>query len=98
MIKIEYETQRLSLRFFLLMLVLFFLQTAFGLLIAAQQVDPTLLAGILNFNVARAEHTNLAVFWVLSGFIATILFAGPLLSKRELADKILDEVIKLRQK
>jgi nitric oxide reductase subunit B len=85
MIKIEYETQRLSLRFFLLMLVLFFLQTAFGLLIAAQQVDPTLLAGILNFNVARAEHTNLAVFWVLSGFIATILFAGPLLSKRELA-------------
>jgi nitric oxide reductase subunit B len=85
MVRIEYETQRLSLRFFLLMLVLFFFQTAFGLLISAQQIDPSLLAGILNFNVARAEHTSLAIFWVLAGFIGTILYVGPLLSKRELA-------------
>lgn len=85
MIAIEYETQRLSLRFFLLMLVLFFVQTVFGMLLAMQHIDPMLLAGTLNFNVARAEHTNLGIFWVLSGFIATILFVGPLLSKRELA-------------
>jgi len=85
MIRIEYQTQRLSLRFFMLMLVLFFFQTAFGLLLAAQHVDPALLAGVLNFNVIRAEHTNLAVLWILSGFIGTILFVGPLLSKRELA-------------
>ena len=85
MIRIEYETQRLSLRFFVLMLVLFFFQTGFGLLLAAQHIDPTLLAGTFNFNVVRAEHTNLGILWVLSGFIATILFVGPLLSKRELA-------------
>ncbi|MCZ2292909.1 MAG: cbb3-type cytochrome c oxidase subunit I, partial [Burkholderiales bacterium] len=85
MLKIEYRTQRLSLRFFLLMLVLFFFQTAFGLLLAAQHIDPSLLAGTLNFNVARAEHTNLGILWVLSGFIGTILFVGPLLSRRELA-------------
>lgn len=85
MIRIAYETQRLSLRFFLLMLVLFLVQTFFGLLIAAQHIDPTLLSGTLNFNVARTEHTNLGIFWILSGFIATILFVGPLLSKRELA-------------
>lgn len=85
MIRIEYATQRLSLRFFMLMLVLFFFQTGFGLLLAAQHVDPALLAGVLNFNVIRAEHTNLAVLWILSGFIGTILFVGPLLSKRELA-------------
>src|SRR5690606_277081 len=85
MIPIEYETQRLGLRFFLVMLVLFFFQTVFGLMLATQHVDPTLLAGILNFNVIRSQHTNLAVLWVLSGFIGTILFVGPLLSKRELA-------------
>ncbi len=85
MIRIEYQTQRLSLRFFMVMLVLFLIQTGFGLLLAAQHIDPTLLSGVFNFNVVRAEHTNLGILWILSGFIATILFVGPLLSKRELA-------------
>ncbi len=85
MTRIEYKTQRLSLRFFMVMLVLFFFQTGFGLLLAAQHIDPTLLADTLNFNVIRAQHLNLAIFWVLAGFIGTILFVGPLLSKRELA-------------
>jgi nitric oxide reductase subunit B len=85
MIRIEYETQRLSLRFFLLMLVLFLFQVGFGLLLAAQHIDPTLLAGVFNFNIVRAEHTNLGILWILTGFIGTILFIGPLLSKRELA-------------
>ncbi|MDT3684205.1 MAG: cbb3-type cytochrome c oxidase subunit I [Pseudorhodoplanes sp.] len=85
MIRIEYTTQRLSLRFFMVMLVLFFVQTGLGLLLSAQHIDPTLLAGTLSFNVIRTQHLNLAIFWVLSGFIGTILFVGPLLSKRELA-------------
>ncbi|MBV2234965.1 MAG: cbb3-type cytochrome c oxidase subunit I [Sterolibacterium sp.] len=85
MIKIRYETQRLSLRFFTLMLILFIFQVGFGLLLALQQADQTLLAGTLNFNVARAEHLNLGILWVLSGFIGLILFVGPLLSERELA-------------
>src|SRR5690554_178564 len=85
MIQIKYETQRLSLRFFLLMLVLFLFQVGFGLLLAAQHIDPTLLAGVFNFNIVRAEHTNLGILWILTGFIGTILFIGPLLSKRELA-------------
>ncbi|MFA7437425.1 cbb3-type cytochrome c oxidase subunit I [Castellaniella sp.] len=85
MIKIEYVTQRLSLRFFMLMLVLFAFQVAFGLVIATQHVDPTLLSGVANFNILRAEHTNLGILWILAGFIGTILFVGPLLSHRELA-------------
>ncbi len=91
--RIEYETQRLSMRFFMLMMVLFLLQVAFGLLIAAQRVDPTLLAGTLNFNVARSEHLNLGIFWILCGFIGAILFVGPLLSKRELAAPWLVKVL-----
>lgn len=84
MIRIQYQTQRLSMRFFMLMLVLFFVQVGFGLLLALQHYDPAILAGTLNFNIARAEHLNLGILWILSGFIGTILFVGPLLSRREL--------------
>ncbi|HRQ09551.1 MAG TPA: hypothetical protein PLG36_00875, partial [Trueperaceae bacterium] len=82
---IKYKTQRLSLRFFALMLILLVVQVLLGVLLSVQQADPTLLEGIFNFNIARSEHVNLGVLWILSGFIGTILFVGPLLSKRELA-------------
>lgn len=82
---IKYQTQRLSLRFFVLMLILFLVQVLFGLLLSMQQAEPMLLSGIMNFNISRAQHVNLGVLWILSGFIGTILFVGPLLSKRELA-------------
>src|SRR5690606_29531624 len=85
MIQIQYQTQRLSMRFFMLMLVLFIVQVAFGLLLALQHIDPALLSGTLNFNIARSEHLNLGIIWILSGFIGTLLFVGPLLSGRELA-------------
>jgi nitric oxide reductase subunit B len=81
---IQYQTQRLSLRFFMLMLVLFLVQVGFGLILGVQQADPTFLAGTLNFNVVRAEHLNLGLLWILAGFIGAIFFVGPLLSKREL--------------
>lgn len=82
--QIEYQTQRLSLRFFMLMLVLFVVQVIYGMILAAQQVDPTILQGWLNFNVARAEHLNLGIMWIVCGFIGAILFVGPLLAKREM--------------
>lgn len=81
--KIEYKTQRYSYRYFILMLIFFALQILFGLLLALQQMDPKLLQGIINFNVGRAFHLNLAVVWIVTGFIGTILFVGPLLGKRE---------------
>ena len=82
--QIEFQTQRLSMRFFMLMLVLFVLQVCYGLLLSVQQTDPTVLAGVMNFNVARAEHLNLGILWILCGFIGAILFVGPLLAKREM--------------
>ncbi len=82
--QIQYQTQRLSLRFFMLMLVLFVLQIGYGMLLSVQQVDPTVLAGTLNFNTARAEHLNLGILWILCGFIGAILFVAPILSKRDM--------------
>ncbi|MBW7859445.1 MAG: nitric-oxide reductase, partial [Leptonema sp. (in: Bacteria)] len=66
---IQYETQRLSMRFFLLMLILFVFQVGFGIILAIQQTDPHFLSGTLNFNVVRAEHLNLGILWILAGFI-----------------------------
>lgn len=85
MIQPIYKTQRLSMRFFMFMLVVFIIQACLGLLLSLQHSDPHLLAGTLNFNVVRASHLNLGIIWILSGFIGSILYVGPLLSKRELA-------------
>lgn len=82
--QIQYQTQRLSLRFFMLMLVLFALQVVDGLILATQQVDPSVLQGVMNFNVARAEHLNLGIMWIVCGFIGAILFVAPILSKRDM--------------
>lgn len=80
----QYKTQAFSYRFFVLMLILFAVQILFGLLLALIQLDPDLLKGTLNFNVARAFHLNLAVVWIVTGFMGTILFVGPLLGKKDI--------------
>ncbi|HMM54360.1 MAG TPA: cbb3-type cytochrome c oxidase subunit I [Candidatus Desulfobacillus sp.] len=83
--KMTYASQRLSLRFFMLMLLLFGLQVSYGLLLAAQQADPSLLAGTLNFNVIRASHLTLGILWIVCGFIGATLFVAPLLARRDIA-------------
>lgn len=80
----QYKTQHYSYRFFMLMLVLFAFQILFGFLLALMQMDPELLQGKLNFNVARAFHLNLGVIWIVTGFIGTILFVGPLLGQKDI--------------
>src|SRR5512138_2353645 len=84
MLEMKYPSQRLAYPYFVTVLVLFMLQITYGLIIAVQQVDPFFLQGILNFNINRSTHINLAVVWVLTGVIGTILFVGPLLGGRDL--------------
>src|SRR3546814_17983634 len=55
MIQIQYRTQRLSMRFFMLMLVLFVVQVAFGMLLAVQHIDTALLAGKIGRASCRAR-------------------------------------------
>ena len=91
--QIEYQTQRLSLRFFMLMVVLFVVQVGFGLILATQQVDPSVFRGVLNFNIVRAYHLNLAVLWIVCGFTGSILFVAPLLAKRDIVSPWLIKVL-----
>src|SRR5512138_533787 len=80
----KYPSQRLAYPFFVSMAIFFLLQITYGLTIALQQVDPYFLQGIMNFNVNRSTHINLAIIWVLTGIIATILYVGPLLGGRDI--------------
>ncbi len=81
--RLQFKTQKLSYRFFVSMLIFFAIQVFLGLLLAVLHWEPRLLQGILNFNVARALHLNLAVVWIVTGFIGTLLFIGPLLGQKE---------------
>ncbi len=82
--KISYQTQRLAYPFFISMMLFFGLQVILGLLLSLIQLEPTLLQGTLNFNIVRALHLNLAVVWIVTGFIGTLLFIGPLLGQKEI--------------
>lgn len=93
MFHIEYETQKLALPFFMLMGALFMLQALFGLVLALQHTDPSLLRGVLNFNVARAEHLNLGVLWIITGFIGTLLWVMPLLSGKEVGSPLVAKLL-----
>src|SRR5512138_3869774 len=84
MFELKYPSQRLAQPFFVTMAIFFLLQITYGLTIALQHVDPYFLQGIMNFNVNRSTHINLAILWVLTGIIATVLYVGPLLGGRDL--------------
>lgn len=95
MLELKYPSQRLTYPFFATAAIIFLVQIAYGLTMALQQVDPYLLQGILNFNVNRSTHVNLAVLWVLTGIAGSLIFAGPLLVGRDLASSWLARVLLL---
>ena len=74
--------------FFLVMAVLFFIQTLVGA--ASQHYRAELsgffgidLAQILPFNLARTWHVQLAIFWVSTSFLAAGIFLAPMIGGRE---------------
>ena len=60
-----YASQRVAYPFFFVSALLFFLQVMFGLIMAAQYVWPIWLMDGLPFNMGRASHLNLLIFWLL---------------------------------
>src|SRR5579872_6171294 len=62
----KYQSQCVAREYFLAALPLFFLQVITGLLASIKYVwgnDP--LLKIMPFNIARTEHLNLLIFWLL---------------------------------
>jgi nitric oxide reductase subunit B len=75
--QLKYRSQAVAWPFFAASVALLLLQTLFGLLLAAQFVWPTFASGVLPFNVARASHLNLLVFWLLLGLMGASYYLVP---------------------
>src|SRR5512138_3508393 len=82
--KVHYRSQLLAYPYFLVSAVLFSLQILFGLTIVAQFVWPTFLMNVLPFNIGRATHLNLLVFWLLLGLMGAAYYLVPEEAKSEI--------------
>ena len=80
-------SQRATAYFFLVMAVLFLLQTLLGGASQHYRADLSSFFGIdlaqlLPFNVARTWHVQLAIFWVATSYLAGGIFLVPMITRR----------------
>jgi nitric oxide reductase subunit B len=80
----RYQSQRVAYPYFVVALLLFGLQMAFGLLAAAKYLGPDPLLNVLPFDVVKAIHTNLLLVWLLTGFMGAAYYLVPEESRVEL--------------
>ena len=80
----RYRTQAVAYPYFVVALLLYGLQMAFGLLSAAKYLGPDPLINLLPFDVSKAIHTNLLIVWVLTGFMGAAYWLVPEESRTEL--------------
>ena len=81
-------SQRATVKFFVVALALFLVQTLLGGKMAHDYADPGSFYGfdlnsILPFQVARAWHLQLAIFWIATAWLGMGIFIAPLVSGRE---------------
>ncbi len=81
-------SQRATLKYFVLVTVLFLAQVFVGGATAHYRADPTSFYGIdlsrlLPSNIVRTWHLQLAIFWVATAYIAGGLLLAPALSGRD---------------
>ena len=80
----RYRTQAVAYPYFVVALLLYGLQMAFGLLAAAKYLGPDPIKAFLPFDVTKAIHTNLLIVWTLTGFMGAAHWLVPEESRTEL--------------
>jgi nitric oxide reductase subunit B len=80
--------QRATVWYFLVMAVLFLLQSLLGGSVQHYRAEISSffgvdLARILPFNLARTWHLQLAIFWVSASYLAAGIFIAPMIAMRE---------------
>ncbi len=80
----RYASQRVAYAYFVVTVLLFGLQVAFGLLAAAKYLGPDPLLQVLPFDVVKVIHTNLLLVWLLTGFMGAAYYVVPEESRVEL--------------
>ena len=83
-VRMRYRTQAVAYPYFVVALLLYGLQMAFGLLSAAKYLGPDPIKDWLPFDVTKAIHTNLLIVWVLTGFMGAAYWLVPEESRTEL--------------
>jgi nitric oxide reductase subunit B len=80
----RYASHRVAYAYFVVAVLLFGLQVAFGLLAAAKYLGPDPLLQVLPFDVVKVIHTNLLLVWLLTGFMGAAYYVVPEESRVEL--------------
>ena len=82
------KTQRSTLKYFVVVLLMFLAQTLVGGAVSHFRADPKSfygfdLASLLPSNLLRTWHLQLAIFWIATAYVAGGLFLASLIGKNE---------------
>lgn len=91
-VSMTHATQKEAYPYFVLAVLLFGLQLAFGFLTIVKYIWPDPLVQFMAFNTTRAVHMNLLVFWLLLGFMGGTYYMIPEESNTELYSPLLARV------
>lgn len=75
-------------KFFLVVILLFLLQTSYGGLLAHYTVHPgsfwvSWIAKLMPYSWAKSWHLQLAIFWIATTWVASAIYLAPVLGGRE---------------
>ncbi len=82
------ESQFKAAKFFLVVILLFLLQTLFGGLLAHYTVHPgsfyvEQVGGFIPYSWAKSWHLQLAIFWIATTWVASAIYLAPVIGGRE---------------
>lgn len=83
------SSQVKSGKYFLIVTVLFFVQSMFGALLAHYYIEPDSFFGmkwiydILPFNIAKGYHLQLAILWIATAWLGMGIYVAPLVGRHE---------------
>jgi nitric oxide reductase subunit B len=75
-------------KFFVVVILLFLLQTTFGGLLAHYTIHPgtfflPFVADLIPYSLAKTWHLQLMVFWIATTWLASAIYLGPILGGKE---------------
>ena len=81
-------SQYKAAKFFLVVMLLFLMQTCLGGILAHYTVSPIhfyipLVAQLIPYSLAKSWHLQLAIFWIATTWVGTAIYLAPLIGGRE---------------
>jgi len=82
------HSQNKAAKFFLLVVLLFIIQTLIGGLLAHYTISPAhfyipIIGKIIPYSLAKSWHLQLAIFWIATTWIGTAIYLAPIIGGKE---------------